>query len=126
MRISFFDDNETKIDLSTDDWPFFYMPVKVWPKSYLIIVVIIFICSFLFIKKTSSLERKNFSITCFFLGAGFMLIETKGITELALIYGSTWFVVSIVIGFILLMAYLANLLIIRNGRIKSSIIYFYN
>ena len=125
VRVNFFDDNETKIDLSTDNWPFFYMPVKVWPKSYLIIVVIIFICSFLFIKKTSSLERKNFSITCFFLGAGFMLIETKGITELALIYGSTWFVVSIVIGFILLMAYLANLLIIKNGRIKSSIIYFF-
>ena len=125
VRVNFFDDNETKIDLSTDNWPFFYMPGKVWPKSYLVIVVIIFICSFLFIKKTSSLERKNFSITCFFLGAGFMLIETKGITELALIYGSTWFVVSIVIGFILLMAYLANLLIIRNGRIKSSIIYFF-
>lgn len=124
-KVKFFNDNELKVSLSTDDWPFFYMPVKVWPKSYVVILIIIFICSFLFIKKTSSLNRKNFSITCFFLGAGFMLIETKGITEMALIYGSTWFVITIVIGFILLMAFLANLLIIRNGQIKSSIIYFF-
>ena len=123
-RVNFFDNDETKVSLSNDDWPFFYMPVKVWPKSYVIILILIFICSFLFIKKTSTLNRKNFSITCFFLGAGFMLIETKGITEIALIYGSTWFVITIVIGFILLMAYLANLLIIKNGQIKSSIIYF--
>ena len=123
-RVNFFDNKKTKVSLSNDDWPFFYMPVKVWPKSYIIILILIFICSFLFIKKTSTLNRKNFSITCFFLGAGFMLIETKGITEIALIYGSTWFVITIVIGFILLMAYLANLLIIRNGQIKSSIIYF--
>ena len=123
-RVNFFDNDETKVSLSNDDWPFFYMPVKVWPKSYVIILILIFILSFLFIKKTSTLNRKNFSITCFFLGAGFMLIETKGITEIALIYGSTWFVITIVIGFILLMAYLANLLIIKNGQIKSSIIYF--
>ena len=123
-RVNFFDNNKIKVSLSNDDWPFFYMPVKIWPKSYVVILILIFICSFIFIKKTSTLDRKNFSITCFFLGAGFMLIETKGITEIALIYGSTWFVITIVIGFILLMAYLANLLIIRNGQIKSSIIYF--
>lgn len=123
-KVNFFDNDEIKVSLSNDDWPFFYMPVKIWPKSYVIILILIFVCSFLFIKKTSTLNRKNFSITCFFLGAGFMLIETKGITEIALIYGSTWFVITIVIGFILLMAYLANLLIIKNGQIKSSIIYF--
>lgn len=123
-KVNFFDNDEIKVSLSNDDWPFFYMPVKIWPKSYVIILILIFVCSFLFIKKTSTLNRKNFSITCFFLGAGFMLIETKGITEIALIYGSTWFVITIVIGFILLMAYLANLLIIKSSQIKSSIIYF--
>ena len=30
-------------------------------------------------------------------GVGFALMETKGITELAKIYGSTWVVVSIVL-----------------------------
>ena len=50
---------------------------------------------------------------CFFLGVGFMLMETKGITELAKIYGSTWVVVSVVITAILSMAYLANIMIIK-------------
>ncbi len=53
-----------------------------------------------------------------------MLVETKGITELALVYGSTWFVVSIVIAFVLIMAYLANLLVINKIRIKLWLIYF--
>ena len=101
------------------------MPVKILPKSYIFILLIIFVSSFLFIKKTSSMNRKNFSITCFFLGAGFMLIETKGITELALIYGSTWFVISIIIGFVLIMAYFANLQVIKNKKIRSSYIYVF-
>ena len=124
-QINFFDNDKFQVDLSTDNWPFFYMPVKILPKSYIFILLIIFACSFLFINKTHSINRKNFSITCFFLGAGFMLIETKGITELALIYGSTWFVISIVIGFILIMAYFANLQIIKNKKIKSSNIYLF-
>ncbi len=32
----------------------------------------------------------------FFLGAGFMLLETKGVVHLALLFGSTWVVNSIV------------------------------
>jgi hypothetical protein len=44
----------------------------------------------------------------FFLGAGFMLIETKAITEMGLTFGNTWLVIGIVIAGILIMAYLAN------------------
>ena len=62
----------------------------------------------------------TFSFPSFFLGVGFMLMETKGITELAKIYGSTWFVVSIVITAILSMAYLANLFIIKGIKILST------
>jgi hypothetical protein len=45
----------------------------------------------------------------FFLGAGFMLLETKGVVHLALLFGSTWMVNSIVFAVILLMALLSNL-----------------
>ena len=113
----------SKVDKSTDDWPFFYMPSKVWPKSYIFIIFLIFISSFLFIQNTNPINKKNFSPACFFLGSGFMLIETKGITELALVFGSTWFVVSIVIGFVLLMADFANLLIIKKIKIEVWLIY---
>src|SRR5208337_1163086 len=44
----------------------------------------------------------------FFLGAGFMLIETKGITELGLTFGNSWQVIGVVIAAIMVMAFLAN------------------
>src|SRR5262249_9447498 len=46
----------------------------------------------------------------FFMGSAFLLIETKAVTTLALIFGSTWVVNSIVIAAILIMILLANLL----------------
>ena len=52
-----------------------------------------------------------------------MLVETKAITELALVYGSTWIVVGIVIASILLMAFLANLIVIRRGSLSPPITY---
>tara|TARA_B100000686_G_scaffold332704_1_gene397769 strand:+ start:541 stop:2940 length:2400 start_codon:yes stop_codon:yes gene_type:complete len=126
-KVNFFSEssNLSKVDISTDNWPFFYMPSKVWPKSYIFIILLIFMSSFFFIQNTNPINKKKFSPTCFFLGSGFMLIETKGITELALVFGSTWFVVSIVIAFILIMAYFANLLIIKKIKIKTSLIYFF-
>ena len=39
----------------------------------------------------------------FFLGAGFMLLETKGVVHMALLFGSTWYVNSIVFFAILVM-----------------------
>jgi hypothetical protein len=57
----------------------------------------------------SSSERgATFSGRFFFLGGAFLLIETKGITELALIFGTTWIVTSVVIVAILTLILLAN------------------
>ena len=113
------------VDISTDDWPFFYMSYRIYPISYAILISVIFIISLVFLKKQTKMSYKKFSFTSFFLGVGFMLMETKGITELAKIYGSTWVVVSVVITAILLMAYLANLLIIKKVKISVNTIYFF-
>jgi len=113
-----------EIDVSTDDWPFFYMVKKVYPLSYLVVILLIFGSSYLFVKKTNNLNFKNFSPTCFFLGAGFMLVETKGITEAAKIFGGTWVVISIIILLILTMAFLANLIIYKRIKINENLIYF--
>ena len=47
----------------------------------------------------------------FLLGAGFMLVETKAITELGLVFGNTWQVIGVVILSILFFAFLANTLV---------------
>jgi hypothetical protein len=53
------------------------------------------------------------NIPCFLLGAGFMLLETKAITELGLTFGNTWQVIGVAISGILLLAYIANRLVAR-------------
>jgi hypothetical protein len=49
----------------------------------------------------------------FFLGAGFMLLETKGVVHMALLFGSTWTVNSVVFAAILVMILAANLFVVR-------------
>src|SRR5205823_5422997 len=48
----------------------------------------------------------------FFLGAGFMLLETKGVVHMALLFGSTWVVNSVVFFAILVMILIANLYVL--------------
>jgi hypothetical protein len=100
---------QLKADASTDDWPFFYMPRRVFPTFYVgalgLVVLLSLAVSVSFLRASSPLGHTAF----LFLGAGFMLIETKGIAELGLAFGNTWHVVALVIGAILTMAFLANL-----------------
>lgn len=103
------------VDLSTDDWPFFYMPERRYPVSYVVMVVALVAVSFFLVRRFLHGGETRTSWPCFFLGAGFMLVETKGITELALVYGSTWIVVGLVIVAILVLAYFANLLVATRG-----------
>jgi predicted membrane-bound spermidine synthase len=102
-----------KVDLSTDDWPFLYMPHRVYPVSYLIVLGIIVLLSFLlyssFFRERPAISHLPF----FFLGAGFMLVETKAITEMGLSFGNTWQVIALAIGSILIMAFLANAMVQR-------------
>jgi hypothetical protein len=57
----------------------------------------------------------------FFLGAGFMLIETKGITELGLVFGNTWSVIAVAVSGILLMVFLANQWVLRRGPVPHGV-----
>ena len=52
-----------------------------------------------------------------------MLIETKTITELSLSFGNTWVVISATVMGILIMAYLANLSVIKIRIIPTILIY---
>ena len=50
----------------------------------------------------------------FFLGAGFMLVETKAVVHMALLFGGTWIVNSVVIFAVLVMILAGQL--VRRGR----------
>jgi spermidine synthase len=117
-------ENKVKTDVATDDWPFLYMPTRKYPYSLVFIVALLLISSIFFIRKLLPHSSTRVSLAPFFLGAGFMLIEAKGITELALFYGSTWVVTAITITAILMMAALANLYVMKKGVGNKKIVYF--
>jgi hypothetical protein len=107
-KTAFYDNTSLRADVSTDDWPFFYMPERIYPTSYLIMIFQVLILSLLVGVNYFSELPKLSHLPFFFLGAGFMLIETKGITEMGLTFGNTWQVIGIVIAGILVMAFLGN------------------
>jgi len=62
---------------------------------------------------TSGAEERGLYLLFFFLGAGFMLIETKAVVSMALLFGSTWLVNSVVFFAVLVMILIANLWTLR-------------
>jgi hypothetical protein len=103
-----FRNSDAAVSLSTDDWPFFYMPRRVYPLSYLPTFAMLFLLSFLLYRSFTPEAPQAVHLPFFFLGAGFMLVETKAITELGLTFGNTWQVIAIALASILLMAFLGN------------------
>src|SRR6201999_1998421 len=59
----------------------------------------------------------------FFLGAGFMLLETKAVVHMALLFGSTWVVNSVVFFAVLVMILGANLFVLLRRPRRLEIAY---
>jgi hypothetical protein len=102
-----------RADVATDDWPFFYMPVRIYPVSYLVMVTLVLALSLLLFWNFLPERPVTRNVPFGLLGAGFMLVETKGITELGLTFGNSWQVIGVVIAGILVMAFLANWVVKR-------------
>ncbi|MFN2516453.1 MAG: spermidine synthase [Pyrinomonadaceae bacterium] len=110
---------------ATDDWPFLYLrkpmlPTLSW-RGMLIMGGLGLLLIFLFLRRvgkaanvSSDIGPRNrgesvaLNVQLFFLGAGFMLVETKAVVTMALLFGSTWTVNSVVFFAVLLMILLAN------------------
>ncbi|MEA2896375.1 MAG: hypothetical protein QOJ84_1990 [Bradyrhizobium sp.] len=103
--------------IPTDDWPFFYMVERAYPFTYMIALGMILLLSYFFVRRTigfsDPIDRSY--LPFFFLGSGFMLVETKAITELGLHLGGTWVVIAAAIMLVLVMAFLANLIVTRTS-----------
>lgn len=115
-------DQET---LLTDEWPYLYMRSRGVPANYLIVLVLTVLVSLALVSLTVPRidVRRPSNWNFFLLGAAFALLETKGITEVALVFGSTWITNSIVIAAILLMILLANLVVSRTRGIPLRWVY---
>lgn len=98
---------------ATDDWPHLYLRDATIPTLYLQLLglIILFSAGLLFQTARTLGERRPFYFCL--LGAGFMLLETRSITQAALLFGSTWIVNAVVIGAILVVIFLGNALVRR-------------
>lgn len=105
--------------LATDDWPFLYLRQPLLPDISLRGMAImgglttLLLGLFLWRNRGQRTLPPMQTATMFFLGAGFMLVETRAVVHLALLFGSTWVVNTIVFFAILVMILLANLFVLR-------------
>jgi len=99
----------------TDDWPYLYIRPHTFPTGYAIMLTsVLFIAAFgARIAFGSEVYGRGFDPILFIMGAAFLLIETRGVTDLSLLFGSTWIVNSAVFAGILVMALVANLAVER-------------
>jgi SAM-dependent methyltransferase len=98
---------------ATDDWPFFYLRERVVPALNVRGGIVLAILSVAILLPFVPDRRVRPNWHMFFMGAGFMLLETKGVVHLALLFGSTWLVNSIVFFAILVMILCSNLWVLR-------------
>jgi SAM-dependent methyltransferase len=107
--------------IPTDDWPFLYLREPAIPALNLRGMAIVGALSVIILLLFAPVRRAKPSARMFFLGAGFMLLETKGVVHMALLFGSTWVVNSIVFFAILSMILLSNLyvLAVRPTRLRA-------
>jgi len=96
--------------LTTDDWPYFYQHKPGLPLSVILISVALIILSAALIRDTGT-KLHSFRWHFFFLGAGFLLLEAQIISKMALLFGTTWVVNSIIIAGLLVLIVAANLLV---------------
>jgi spermidine synthase len=125
--------------IATDDWPFLYLRRPMIPdlsvRGALIMGGLALLLLFWFVPQRQGNpegwteewrqvlaywfgrregERgRSFDGRMFFLGAGFMLIETKAVVQMALLFGSTWMVNSVVFFAVLVMILAANLFVLK-------------
>ena len=114
--------------IPTDDWPFLYParaddsgPQSARNGDHRVLSLAILLA-------VAPLRRARPGGRMFFLGAGFMLLETRGVVHMALLFGATWLVNSIVFFAILVMILLANVFVLavrpRQTRVYYTLLLF--
>jgi SAM-dependent methyltransferase len=95
--------------LTTDNWPYFYQREPGLPISVILVSIGVLGAMGWFLQQTN-VRRSRLDYHFSLLGAGFMLLETQIVSRMALLFGTTWTVNSIVVSGLLCLIVSANLL----------------
>jgi spermine/spermidine synthase len=90
-----------------DDWPFLYLPSPGVNSFYLSMIALLAAISVIAVMSVSRdmraavLKREGIDVEMFLYGFAFLLIETKFVTGMNLLWGATWLTSAVVFGAIL-------------------------
>jgi spermidine synthase len=112
----------TDLRPADDTWPFLYLrnpmiPALSW-RGIAVIGLISLAMLRLFGWSTEHGQANRLNMAMLMLGAGFMLLETKAVVHMALIFGSTWIVNAVVFCAVLVMILLANLCVLKRKPVS--------
>jgi spermidine synthase len=104
-----------KVELLQDDWPYLYLQDRAISSFYLLLIgfiALVGIASVAFVSREMrcSLARGGLDGEMFLFGLAFLLLETKSVTTMSLLWGATWLTSAVVFGAILAMMLAATLL----------------
>jgi hypothetical protein len=102
---------------ATDDHPFVYLRTSTIPAFYLYTLALILAAALVGVRVAGGPFRQMRPyLDLFFMGAAFLLLETKNVVQFALLFGTTWFVNALVFGGILLVV-LASIEVAKRLRV---------
>ncbi|MBV9342182.1 MAG: hypothetical protein JO159_15020, partial [Acidobacteria bacterium] len=94
--------------LTTDDWPYFYQRSPGLPLAVVVISATLVLLCISLLRDSGGATKGDIGWHFFFLGAGFLLLEAQIVSKIALLFGTTWLVNSVVVGGLLLLILAAN------------------
>jgi spermidine synthase len=103
-----------------DDWPYLYLKGRRIPGHYLTALAGVLLVSLVFVGAGAGrVLARGFDAPMFLMGTAFLLVETKSVTEMSLLFGSTWMVNLLVFSSILIMVLAANLVVLRWRPVRT-------
>jgi hypothetical protein len=109
---------------ATDDRPFVYLKTPSIPTRYLWTLSLILLVSALGVRLAGGrFGAMRGYLDLFFMGAGFLLLETKSVVQFALLFGTTWFVNALVFAGILATVLIAIEVEQRTGVRRRTLLY---
>ncbi len=98
------------VPITTDDWPYLYQRDKRIPQLFVLVSILVMSLATILYLQIPGARDSMPSPFFFFMGTGFMLLETQVLSRLALYFGTTWQVNGIVISCLLVSLLAANVI----------------
>ena len=110
-----------------DDWPFLYQNPRSFPFVYLGSLLLVLIAGAYLVRgvvgRSDGVSRNRVDWAMFFMGSAFLLVETKNLSQLSLLFGATWITNAVVFSSIFVMAIAANLIVERQSVPRLPILF---